>query len=212
MSINLHILQASGRLKPFEQIIRKASDEVIAEVKELFDLPGVDIVVADIPQHTIDETGVGAFVATKHFMRISIDPEHENVQQNLASEIKSSVAHELNHCSRWHSVGRADTLLQALVEEGLAVHFSMQITSCDPKPWCTAIQGEQLEKLKEKAKEDFDNDDYDHRKWFFSVGDEDIPEWAGYSIAYSLVGDYLNQTDKTAAELTDQPAKKFVEQ
>jgi uncharacterized protein YjaZ len=212
MSVNLHLLQASGRLKPFEDTIREAADNVISDVEQVIDLPNVDIITADIPQHAIDATGVGAFVATKHFMRVSIDPKHENVQEDLASELKSSIAHELNHCSRWHSAGRADTLLQALIEEGLAVHFSMQITGSDLKPWCTAVQGKRLEQLKEKAREEFDNEDYDHQAWFFGSEERGIPKWAGYSISYSLVGDYLNQTEKSAAELTDQPTDVFIDQ
>lgn len=211
MSVNVHILQSSGRLDPFEGTIQKAADEVIDDVAQAIDLPDVDVVIPDYPEEAIDEVGTGGKALTKHYVRVAVDPEHENVQDNLSSEIKTSIAHELNHASRWHTVGRADTLLESLVQEGLAVHFTTEITGCDPKPWCTAIQGEQLERLKVKAREEFDNDDYDYHGWFFGYQRDDIPKWAGYSIAYSLVGDYLEEADKSASELTDQPAKYFVE-
>lgn len=211
MSVNLHILQASGRLEPFEQTIRKAADEAIGDVKKAIDLPDVDITVFDHPEKAIDETGVGGRIMNKHYVRIAVDPEHDNVQENLAPELKSSIAHELNHASRWHTVGKATTLLESFVEEGLAVHFTIEITGCDPKPWCTAVQGERLEELKERARDEFDNEDYDYYGWFFGYERDDIPKWAGYSIAYLLVGDYLEKTGKSAAELTDKPAEIFVE-
>jgi uncharacterized protein YjaZ len=211
MSVNLHLLQASGRLKAFEDTIQVVAEDVISDVEAVIDLPDVDIIFADIPDYAIDETGVAGKILAKNYVRIAIDPEHKNVQENLASELKSSIAHELNHSSRRHMVGKNDILLETLVAEGLAVHFSIQITGNDPKPWCTAIQGKQLEELKEKAREEFYNEDYDYYGWFFGVQRDDIPKWAGYSIAYSLVGDYLEETGKSAAEMTDQPAKEFVQ-
>lgn len=146
-------------------------------------------------------------------MRISIDPEHDKIQQEiyLEEEIQTSIAHELNHCCRWHTVGRSNTLLEALVEEGLAVHFAAEITGADPKPWCIAVQGDELEDLKKKAQEEFHREDYDHQAWFFGSEERDIPKWAGYSIAYSFVGNYLEKTGKSAAEMTDRPAKKFIQ-
>lgn len=210
MPVNLHIFQASGRLEPFEDQIRKAADEVIADVAEVISVPNVDIFVADLPHHAMEETGVAGRTLTKHCVRISIDPESEEVQNNLEKRVKSSIAHELHHCSRWDQIGRPNTFLELLVEEGLADHFDIEINGGKPKPWSVAVQGERLAELKQQAQKQFDKKDYDYDGWFFGSQRKEIPQWAGYSIAFSLVGDYLKQTGKSAAELTDQPAEAFV--
>jgi uncharacterized protein YjaZ len=211
MSANLHLLQASDRLDPFIDEIKEAFDQAIQKINKHLNVLDIDVVVADHPRGAIDEEGVGGRMLTKHYVRISIDPEHDNVQENLGIEIRRSLAHELNHCV-WHDIhGSNETLMETLIMEGLAQHFDRQLhPDADPYPWSVAVKGERLQGLRERARKKFDNEDYDYRKWFFGIGDNDIPKWTGYAIGFTIVGEYMKKVGKPASELMDIPPEEFV--
>lgn len=208
MSVNLHILKASDRLNPFEQEIRGAFEFALAQIEERLKLPSVDVIVVDNPDAAIPETGVGGFAPTAHLLYMSVDPNHSDLKNNIATETKSTVAHELHHCARWQAVGYGKTLLEAIVSEGLADHFDLEINGGQPKPWSIAVQGEVLAKLKERARAEYHNQNYNHWAWFF--GSDDIPRWAAYSLGFQIVKEYLQKTGKSAAKLVGEDAKAFV--
>jgi uncharacterized protein YjaZ len=208
MSISFHILDASRRLERFKPQLVQSAKAGLDQIERELSLPAVDVVIVDDPQSAIPETGVGGSAPTAHLLYIYIDPEFADLQKTLEFEIKSTLAHELHHCARWASIGYGSTLLEAVVSEGLADHFDIEINGGTPKPWDTAIQGEDLEVLLEKAKPESNSTNYDHAAWFY--GSAAIPRWAGYSLGFKLVGDYMQLTQKKASELVSEPASSFI--
>lgn len=208
MQIKLHVLKASGRLVSFEQSIQKGFEMGLERVQAALLLPDVDVVVADNPEAAIPETGVGGFAPTAHLLYINIDPTH--VDLKIEEEVCSTLAHELHHCARWKAVGYGNTLLEAVVSEGLADHFDIEVNGGEPKPWSRALNAEELEKIAEKAKKEFANADYNHSAWFFGSAQEDIPRWAAYSLGFKIVGDYMEKNQKTAAQLVGERAPLFI--
>ncbi len=194
-------MRASGRLEPFIKSIQEAFDEAIKEVAAKLQLSRVDIVVADLPASAIPETGVGGYAPNAHLLYIYINPESPGLAERLRVEIKSTLAHELHHCARWAAVGYGTTLLEAMISEGLADHFDLEVNGGTPRPWSTALQPVQLQSLLARAREEFPSANYSHDDWFFGSEKEQIPHWTGYSLGYFLVDSYIKSSGKTASSL-----------
>ena len=207
MSVNLHILRASGRLEKFETIIKKAFEAGIADVQNKFSLPVLDVVVVDDADSAIPETGVGGSAPNAHLLYIYINPTFNNLEAVLDFEIRSTLAHELHHCARWASVGYGSTLLEAIVSEGLADHFDIEVNSGAPKPWSIAMSESELQSMMLKAEQEF-NSDYNHSDWFY--GSKEIPRWTGYSLGFKIVSDYINKTGKSASQLVSTSHTEFI--
>lgn len=207
MSVNIHILEASGRLKPHKDLLLKTTDAVLKDIESRIQLPAVDVVLQDLSSGAIPGNPTGGDCYEPHLVRVSIDPTFKDFENRIVEDLRSTLVHEFHHSARSSTVGFGDTLREALVSEGLAGNFDIEVNGGDPKPWDVVIQGEELEKVKQLAKKDLDNEDYIHGEWFFGSRHRGIPQWAGYSLAFALVGDYLKRSGKTAGELTDVPAE-----
>ncbi|MBU3958149.1 MAG: DUF2268 domain-containing protein [Nanoarchaeota archaeon] len=65
--------------------------------------------------------------------------------------------------------------------------------------------------MKKKAQKEFNNKNYNHKEWFFGSKVRKIPKWAGYTIGFNLVGEYLkNNPDKKPSRLFAAKAEEFV--
>lgn len=193
MSITPHILLGSGRLKPFTEQIEEAVKKVLARVKNKVSISDVDIVIYDNPHGVIPEIGVGGYTPDEHVVFISLDPDFSNFEDTLSKQLGRILTHELHHVLRWKNPGYGDTLLEALITEGLADHFDVEVNKDEPEPWCTILSEKQILDLLTKAGKEFDNKNYDHNAWFFGSEDKGIPKWTGYALGFKLVNDYLKK-------------------
>lgn len=207
--VELHLLLGSGRLSPYENIIRKEFDVVVSKIREKLLLDGVDVVIYDNPEWAIPETGIGGYTPNEHLVFISLNPEVAHFEQNLKNNLKRTIAHELHHAMRWRNPGYGETLFEALITEGLADHFDMEINETDiPEPRDTALTELQVNEFVKKASQEFDSKEYDHKEWFF--GSKDIPRWTGYALGFKIVGDYLKRNpEKKPSMLYAVKADKF---
>lgn len=210
MKIDIHISNPTGTLDRFEGRIRGAITEVLAEIEGKIALPDVRIEIDDDAKSAIPETGVGGYAPSANLLKIHIDPDFEGLEENIDAEIKSTLAHELHHCARWAAIGYGNRLLEALVSEGLADHFDIEINGGTPKPWSTALTASELETVGKMAEREFSNKEYSHSLWFFGADTIRIPRWAGYSLGFVLVGKYLEETGKRASELVSESADSFI--
>ena len=110
------------------------------------------------------------------------------------------MAHELHHVAR--------RPLDALIHEGLADHFAVELTGLEPPLWVLALSPEETIRLVARAREEYDSPHYSHMAWFFGSDELGIPRWAGYSLGFKLVGDYLarNPSAKASALATEPSA------
>lgn len=210
MKTDIQISNPAGTLDRFEESIRVAIAEVLAEIEGKIVLPDVRIEINDDAKSAIPETGVGGYAPSADLLKIHIDPDFEGLEESIDTEIKSTLAHELHHCARWASIGYGNTLLEALVSEGLADHFDIEINGGAPKPWSTALAAAELEEVGKIAEKEFGNKEYSHPAWFFGADATHIPRWAGYSLGFVLVGKYLEETGKRASELVSESADSFL--
>jgi len=95
----------------------------------------VDIVVRHDPRTVIAEVGIGGFAPDGHTVFVALDPDHDRFEVALERELFATLAHELHHVARHRAGVRGHTLFDAIVSEGLADHFSIEVTRADAPPW-----------------------------------------------------------------------------
>ena len=211
MSINLHILRASGRLEPFVDQIQKEFDETVNKISKTMPLQEIDVVIQDNPRKAIPEIGVGGSTIFSYLIEISIDPNFPNLINLIGLQIRETLAHELAHAFRWGTLEYNGTLLESLISEGLADHFEMEINNTLPKSWDKALDKEQLNNLLNLAKKQYFSEDYIYSDWFFGSKDGKIPRWTGYSLGFYLVDEYLKKhPDQKASTLYNVKAEEFL--
>lgn len=207
MGLQRIIVAKPEDLRDFAKQIERLIPSIFEEVESRFPLPSVEVLIEDNPTATIAETGLGGFSPDANHVYVRINPEKKGLKKNFERELRSTLAHELHHCARWASVGYGTTLLEAMVSEGLADHFDIEVNKSKPKPWSVALSERELRTVREKAEPLFYSA-YDESEWFF--GSADVPPWAGYSLGFKIVGDYIEQTGSSAGALVGERAEKFI--
>ncbi len=95
-----------------------------------------------------------------------------------------------------------------MVSEGLADHYALELFGQPLPPWVTALSEDEIDLWLERARPELDSAGYSHSVWFFGTGS--VPRWAGYTIGFRLVGDYLAANPgATAASLVNLGADAF---
>ena len=199
--VAIHVLTGSGRLSPHADRIRGQVRAAAGGALAQLPLDGgvVDIVVRDDPRTVIAEVGIGGFAPDGHTVFVALDPDHDRFEVALERELFAMLAHELHHVARHRAGVRGHTLFDAIVSEGLADHFSIEVTRAEAPPWAVALTPQQTAAMAARAREEWDNRRYNHFAWFFGSDELDIPRWAGYSLGFQLVGDYLDGHPGTSA-------------
>ncbi len=211
MNIKTHLLNANGQLAGLEETIETVLNQTLLKITAAMPIDNVDIVISDKHYNIIPNYGLGGIASSPNIAELFIDPKFPDIKEQIQRKFPHQIAHELHHCMRWQSIGKKITLLDALVRDGLADQFAMEVVGIGPEPWDSAVKGEELQVLLKRAEKEFDNPDYDHIKWFFSKGKGDIPHWTGYSLGFYLVGEYLKKYPQAKASiLYNLPAEEFV--
>jgi uncharacterized protein YjaZ len=171
----------------------------------------VDVVVRDAPALTIPEIGVSGVAPDNHTIFINLDPLHSKFDQAVDTELAQTIAHELHHVARRRAGCRGTTLWAAIVNEGLADHFSVELYRSQPPPiWSLALPGTTLDDVMRRAAAEHESDSYDHGVWFLGRDLTILPRWAGYAIGWRVVSDYLERhPDVPPSRLANLSADAF---
>ena len=106
--------------------------------------------------------------------------------------LQSTVIHELTHIITGYHYGNDFPLGECLIHEGLAENFRGSILG-GSEPWTRAISKKKSQEILSKLKSSLDIKP-SRKKYsdlFFGTGN--YPHWAGYTIGYNLVKDYLKR-------------------
>jgi len=213
MSINIHVLSASKVIEPYADELKSLAEATIALAVKLLPIKDVDIVFCYNQGGTIDEIGgIGGYTPNANTMFIYLNPHHRDFKKVLKDELTFTLAHELHHTIRWQKEVEGDTLLEAMIFEGLADHFAQEITGrIKPSLYSCALTPEQKKIFLKKASEEWDKSTYDHHLWFFGSNPKIIPRWTGYTLGYDLVDSYLKANIGTSAsKLASDDASLFL--
>ncbi|MEL6476180.1 MAG: DUF2268 domain-containing putative Zn-dependent protease [Pseudomonadota bacterium] len=199
MTINLHILNSSGRFS--EQNVDAMTailTETARECSRLLQLRDLDIVVMNVPWAVIPRLGVNGFAYDQHQIVLQLDISHDHLATHLDSALRAVLAHELHHCARAAALGNShsSTYGGSLVAEGLACCFEEEIG--EPTPfYAVECAGDRLRKFSEKAKgyakAERQSLPGHWEDWMFGRGSDDpeFPYQCGYSTGYALIKAWL---------------------
>ncbi len=197
---HLHWLEAEGSLDSWR---RKITEEINAShmtIKCFVPPPRLDILVQRVSGTVIPEIGMVGHAYKHSLFALQIDPDNENFEECLSDgTLRRQVAHEVHHCMRMNGQGYGHKLGEALVSEGLAGHFVNRLFDSPPELWESALDAESLDAHYANATE-LNTIAYDHAAWFFGAGDV-RPRWAGYSLGYALVQNWLKKVESNDVDL-----------
>lgn len=210
-SIELNILNKLGSLDAWSTQLEQTVYRIIHQANDQLPLSDLTVTVIDKPQWTDPSVGLISYATDGHHIDIYLDSQFPNLEQAIQLELPRTLSHELHHAIRWRGPGYGQTLFEAFISEGLADHFSMDITDEGPRPWDAAITTEQATKLFAKAKSDYLSPYQQAAGWFFGSRAKQIPPWTGYTLGFMIVDNYLHtHPASTAATLVQTPAHEFI--
>ena len=188
-------------------------DRIKLAVREI----GVIIAVEDVefrvlvfPERTLPEKGISGVSPNGEQIYILLDPDHSRIQKSISDEMVAMIAHEYHHTMRNRTVGLGSNLFEAIVSEGLAECFCIEVTGKDP-PWANQIPAKELAPWRARAEQEWFEPEYDYFAWFVGIGTE-FPRGVGYSIGRNIIGEYLAAHPKArASTLYATPADEFLQ-
>lgn len=203
----LHVMNAGGHLSPgLEAEIRSVAQAALTRQAARLRLDGVDVAVSVSPWG-LPETGIHGYAPLDHLVQITLNPDNPHFAALWRTELPATVAHELHHARRWQGPGYGQTLLEALVSEGLAQLNERDERDGKPPPYARADVD--LEALWARALPLLDRSDHNFEAWFYGSDAENLPRWSGYSLGDELVRRHLAQVGGDAAAHVHTAAAAF---
>lgn len=185
--MTLHILNAQKKLTAHCEWLHKSLTDTYERAIKVMPIPELDVVVK-AGKFVIPEKGHLGYCPEAGVVYLTVDPENPLFSKNDAQSFERMFAHELHHAARWAGPGYGLTLGEAMVSEGLAGHFALELLGGESEPW-ESLTSDVVQHYGSLIHENWHNADYDHNAWFFGAGI--LPKWLGYSAGFSLVSRYL---------------------
>ena len=207
----IFIQKSDPILQNYRGRIKQVAEDVLNKAEALLPAWNLDIIFSNVPGFTIKETGTGGYTPNEHIIFVYLDMHSQNLLNNFDEAIARVVAHELHHAVRaqkipWHR----PSLIEAFVAEGLADHFDTEVNGTSTPLWSNALSDLEFERLFTKAKQEgITKLGANYKEWTLGLR-SDIPKWAGYSIGFRLVDEYMKRTGKKASELVHEKAENFL--
>jgi hypothetical protein len=179
--------------------------KILPRVQELIPADSTTIKLAISGINILPIWGIGArtisgFTDNHQVETVEIyyDPNNSNFRVEL---ILRTLVHELHHVCRVRMPDFQLTLLECMVNEGLADHFMLEVLNCEITPFSSALTEEQIQqniiRVKPFTRIKFEswtqefNDKYFVPWMFGRTGDDPVPHWTGYSIGWKIVENYI---------------------
>lgn len=183
----LHILNAQNKLTAHCEWLYASLTDTYERAQKVMRVPSLDVVVkAGFP--VIPEKGHLGYCPEPGVVYVTVDPENPAFCKNDAFSLERMFAHELHHAARWAGPGYGSTLGEAIVSEGLAGHFALELFAGKPESW-ESLSADILQLYHSELRDNWHRTDYDHSRWFFGTGN--LPAWLGYSAGFNLISRYL---------------------
>lgn len=216
--LHLHIANAHHTFTTAEcAIFHRAAEQAEAFVSSIFACFDyeIDLIIATpsflLP--TIAEDGISGRTYHSRLIMLSIDKQQHTINEDFMFE---TICHELSHSLRWEKVPEyAKTLFDGMILEGLAVVLEEAAMAATQRPttqyFLNSMQKTSIEEINSMIatlKDTFNSMDYDYTRVFFT-GDNTLPRWAGYRLGYYFVKQYLEKTNQTIVQATEDQYQIF---
>lgn len=207
--ITIRIVDPGGTLGALSTQAQAAATAAAAKVRPILDVGGTTVTIIADPARAISGYGIGGRTLNDRTVEMYVDPGFTGIASVIAEKLEPLVAHELHHVARFRGPGYGRTLLEAMVSEGMADHFAIELLGVPAPPWSDAFPRSETAAWIELARPEFDSPSYNHARWFFDV-DPVLPRWTGYTIGFRLIEEYVAaHPGSTAAALVNTPAQAF---
>ena len=192
-----------------KQLIIARIRQSVQEIGRFIEVENVEFRVMVFPERTLPSKGMSGAAPNTSQIYILLDPDHPRLKTSLSEELVATLAHEYHHTSRKREVEFGSNLFEAIVSEGLAEHFVMEVTGEQP-PWAEPVDEETFAYWRSEAEKDWFNSDYDYLAWFIGLN-SDIPRGTGYELGRRIIGEYLTaHPGERASKLFGAPAEQFL--
>lgn len=189
--------------------IKKCLNNATSKCDDLFKLPKLYIFVFPTQDKFVEEQmkGVNGFAPYQKTIHLYINSEIKG----WFNELPKTFAHEIAHAIS-HSLFKWETILDTLVFEGIAEHFRKKTIGGERAPWAKAISEKKAEDIIEnlERKELLNIED---QNLYFDLffGNDEFPQWAGYTIGYVIVKTVLENSGEDINSLIKTEPKKVFE-
>lgn len=198
---HIHLLNARHQLTRILPDLRATARQAVALVSAHADLPRFDLVIRS-GTDIIPEWGMGGHAPAPGIIEVTLNPDRFD-----PAPLTRTLVHEMHHLIRWDGPGYGKSLGDALVSEGLAGHFVLQVLGGKPDPWDATTPSSGVAR---RAMNEWSRLQYDHAEWFFGKGK--IRKWSGYGLGHRLVAEHLSHNpDADAVTLAHTRADSFRE-
>lgn len=170
------LFEDEGSLASYHPLIEQEVRRTIEVVAAKWDIGRLSIRVFASQTNVIPEIGLNGYTPSATEIRLFIHSTFQSLDDSIETHLFPLLAHEMHHARRTRLVGYGSTLLEAVVSEGLADHFSMEVAGVEPPVWSVSVQGETLDHWIFKASEAWLEPGYRHAEWFYGTH-PDIPRW-----------------------------------
>lgn len=163
------------------------------------------------------QSGGGGYTASAHWIQLFLDRSKPNFKEKvIKNSLLATIYHEMHHAKRMTTVGYGESLLEAVITEGLASVYAEIMFPEFISPWGKYTNKEIKSYLKIFLKNIAKNKKkYDHEEWFLGLGK---PHWLGYKVGIYIVRGLKDKCDsfdctravnKKAEEIFEMWRKKF---
>jgi hypothetical protein len=206
----VRLADPNGLLGTQSPTTQALATDAVARAAQALPVTGVTVTLIPDAQRAIAGWGFGGRTFSATAVELYIDPAQADLAQRLPERLPPLVTHELHHAVRWRGPGYGRTLLEAMVSEGLADRFAVELLGTPVPPWSDAFARDQTGTYLDLARPEFDSTAYSHERWFFEAGQSQLPRWTGYTLGWRLVEAYqASNPGRSAAALVDTPASAF---
>ncbi len=197
-----------GALTGEANLIRQLTTATYEQADAVIAVDNVEVKISADAGRTIPGWGIGGYALSPNEVEIVFDPDYPDLTQIIAERLPYIVAHELHHVVRWRAVGVYSTLLEAIVFEGMADDFAVELLQSTEPPWVTVFTDDMSQVYFDDALDELDGA-FNFEAWFFGVG-TNRPQWTGYTLGYLLIQRYkLINPETGLSELLAIPANSF---
>lgn len=196
--INVLLTEANGNLSNEKSMIFEAVRQVEEYVFPKLSIDwDIDLLVTNrLRDILIPEDGVGGRTRASDFIEFAVD--EKKATKALISEM---LVHELCHAARWGKNNEwINSLFDGVISEGIATYFEAEYAK-NREEKTTFIKtiikrtDKENEIILTELRPRLNSNSYNYTEIFFD-GNERLPRWAGYSLGYYLVKEYLKNTGK----------------
>ena len=133
------VLEADTVLGPHAPLVRETMEATLQRVLGVLPVSAVTVTVSVNARQAVPEYGIGGYSPNANAVQIFIDPKLLAEEDSLRRRLAHTLAHELHHTGRQRGPGYGRTLFEAMITEGLAERFAVDLLGSDPGPWTQAF-------------------------------------------------------------------------